>query len=252
MNVATMAAVAGMAASLLLGGIARAEPPTAVIELGPLLGARRFTFADPSAASLRDYEATGAFGVALRAEAYPLALAPNLRLGGGFGYHTTTGLYSDTDRGRSIPSIWTRLEAAAALRLAIGDATVALGLGVQREHFDFADGDPALPSARYLALRAGLALRVALGPIALLASGAALPVVRLGGVSERWAKARAFGFEGTFGVGVPLTPNLEARALFGHTRYGSRYEGPSSAVGGDASGATDALWRLQVTLVFSY
>lgn len=247
-----MAAVAGMAASLLLGGVARAEPANVIVELGPLLGARRFSFTDPSAATLRDYEATGAFGVALRAEAYPLALAPNLRLGVGFGYHTTTGLYSDTDRGRSIPSIWTHLEAAAALRLALGDTTVALGLGVQREHFDFADGDTTLPAARYFGLRAGLALRVPLGPLALVASGAALPVTRLGGVSERWAKARAFGFEGTFGVAVPLTPTLEARALVGHTRYGSRYEGPSSAVGGDASGATDALSRLQVTLVFSY
>lgn len=247
-----MAVVAGMAASLLSAGSAAAEPATGVVEVGPLLGARRFTFREPSGGNLRDYEVTGAFGIALRAEAYPVALSPHLRLGLSFGYHTTTGLYSDTDRGRSIPSIWTHLEAGVGLRLALGEASVALGLGAQREHFDLADGNTALPAARYLGLRAGLALRLPVGPVALLAAGAALPVIRVGGIAERWAKASAFGFEAAFGVAVPLTPALEARALLGHTRYGSSYEGPSAAVGGDASGATDALTRLQVTLVFSY
>lgn len=240
-----VAALAAVAAS----SSAAAAPPVASVEAGPLLASRRFSFVDGTG-PLRDHELGTAFGVALGAEAWPVAFGP-VRIGLAFGYASTTAVYSDTDRGKSIPSIWTRLHGGLGARLALGEATVALVLGAQREAFTFADPDERLPTARYLGLRAALGARVPLGPVVVHASFAALPVVSIAGIAESWNDRSAFGLDGALGLGLPLGPSVEARVLAGHTRYAAHYAGARGTAGGDASGATDAYSRLQVSLVFS-
>lgn len=244
----------GMAAAVALAALAAspsaaAAPPVASVEAGPLLASRRFSFVDGTG-PLRDHELGAAFGVAVGADAWPVAVGP-VRLGLSFGYASTTAVYSDTDRGKSIPSIWTRLHGGLGARLSLGEATVALVLGAHSEAFTFADPDERLPVARYLGLRAALSGRIPVGPVVVHAAFAAIPVLSIAGIAESWNDRSAFGLDGALGLGVPLGRSLEARALVGHTRYAARYTGARGTAGGDASGATDAYSRLQVSLVFS-
>lgn len=239
----------GVVAVMAASAPAAAAPPVASVEAGPLLVRRQLAFVDGTG-PLRDHDLGAAFGVGVGAEAWPLAAGP-LRLGLAFGYASSAGVYSDTDRGKAIPSTWTRLEGGLGARLAFGEATVALLLGAHREAFTFADPDERLPAARYLGMRAALVGRVPLGPVVVHASAAALPVTSLAGIAEAWNERSAFGLEGALGLGVRLGPSLEARLLAAHTRYAAHYASSRGTAGGDASGATDAYSRLQVSLVFS-
>ncbi len=227
--------------------------PSVAIEVGPFVGLRSFGYADPVGTALRDYDLKGAVGITAGVEAYPGATFParSFQLGVGLRYQTSTGLGSETSSGRRISTMWTRLDAQIRGRILLGEtgSHLTLGLGVTRELFDFAERTSSLPIAKYFSARASLDLRLALGPIALLVGGAALPGLSApAGVAERWAGARSLGFEGGLGLALPLGTSVEVRALATHTRYVSRYDGPPT----DASGATDALSRLQVTLGFSY
>lgn len=227
--------------------------PSVAIEVGPFVGLRTFGYADPVGTALRDYDLKGAVGITAGVEAYPGATFParSFQLGVGLRYQTSTGLGSETSSGRRISTMWTRFDAQVRGRILLGEAGshLTVGLGVTRELFDFAERTTSLPIAKYFSARASLDLRLALGPIALLVGGAALPGLSAPtGVAERWAGARSLGFEGGLGVALPLGTSVEIRALATHTRYVSRYDGPPT----DASGATDALSRLQVTLGFSY
>jgi len=227
--------------------------PSVSIEVGPFVGLRTFGYADPVGTALRDYDLKGAVGITAGVEAYPGATFParSFQLGVALRYQTSTGLGSETSSGRRISTMWTRMDAQVRGRILLGEkgSTLTFGLGVTRELFDFAERTSSLPIARYLSARASLDLRLALGPIALLAGGAVLPGLSAPtGVAERWAGAKSLGFEGALGLALPLGSSVEARVLATHTRYTSHYDAPPT----DASGATDALSRLQVTLGFSY
>ncbi len=224
--------------------------PTASVEVGPAVGGRHFSYQEGTGLALRDYSLGAAAGLSLQAQAFPVRA--RVEPGLSFGYFTTAGLVSDTDTGRSIGSIWTRLDVALRARVVLGSATVGAALGISREAFGFVERTATLPASRYFALRAGLDGRVALGPVALLLSAAALPVLSIGGiVAEQYASPKAFGLEGALGVAFPINDTLEVAARASHTRYAAKWTSaldPSHA----ASGATDGYSRLQVTLVFSH
>lgn len=227
--------------------------PQISVELGAFVGARSFGYADATGTSLRDYSLFGALGLVGGAEAFPGASFPSrsFQLGFGFRAQTSTGLGSETASGRRIATTWTRLDAHLRGRILLGEggSSLTLGVGYSREAFLFAERSTSLPSARYESLRGAVDLRLVLGPVAVLLGGAVLPgIAKPIGVSERWASAKSFGFEASLGAAIPLSSSVDLRVLFAHTRIRSTYDAPPA----DATGAIDALSRLQVTLGFSY
>lgn len=231
----------------------RTVAPSISIDLGAFVGGRSFGYADATGTTLRDYSLFGAIGLVAGAEAFPSASFPSrsFQLGFAFRAQTSTGLGSETASGRRIATTWTRFDAQLRGRILLGEggSTLTLGVGYAREAFLFAERSTSLPSARYESLRGAIDLRLALGPIAILLGGAVLPGSAAPiGVAERWAGAKSFGFEGSAGVAIPLGSAVDVRLLFSHTRIRSTYDAPPA----DATGATDALSRLQVTLGFSY
>ena len=234
----------------------RPNAPRISVAIGPGFGARSFSFHGGSGPSLRPYSLKSALLFGVAAEGYPGDDGEGLRFRPGlaFTYITSSGLASVTEAGRTIGNTWTRVDVGLRGRLSLGGdraPVFTIGFGWSREAFVFTEADPSLPSATYATLRASLDARVPIGPVALLATFAALPGLRLSGATDPFRERSVLGLDGLLGLAVPFARTFEFRLLASHTRYSTKFvTAPGATV--VATGTTDSYSRLQVLLAFLY
>ena len=229
--------------------------PRIAVAVGPGFGARSFSFRNGTA-GLRPYSLKGALLLGMTAEAFPGDDGEGVRFrpGVAFGYVTSSGLTSETDVGRDIGTTWTRLDIGLRGRLALGGArspVFTLGIGFAREAFVLVEADLSIPAGVYWTWRASLDARVPLGPVAILATAAALPGIRMSGATDPFLKRSLLGLEGAVGAALPFARNFEIRLLIDHTRYSTKFVAAPGATS-VATGSTDSFTRLQVMLAFLY
>jgi hypothetical protein len=195
-----------------------AAAPRVVLGTDFSWGYRKFLDSEPSTSSKR-YNANGAPGFGIRAEAYPLPA-----LGLTFNYARAVGLKSnDVDTNAQLGTEWWRISGGLKLRLLgikrVAPVALSLTAGVERHVFEFdTEGPPvgAIPSGRYTLAFAGLDERVTYRRVAFLAAVQGLYPLSKADFGDRTPDSGGIGFRARGGVAWAPAPHfaLDASAEY--------------------------------------
>lgn len=234
-----------------------------VAALGFDIGGRTLAYNDRLTSNLRTYDVLGAPSLGGSVELYPFAASttPVVRdLGLVGGYRQAFGLSSRTEAGDEVKTAWNRLDVGLRIRGRVGSdgdrpiAVVGASIGYKREAFTF-DGSAAIqkemPSVTYSCLKLGGDVRIPVGPLAITAAAAFLPVFSSGAVAARLRESTVGAVEGEIGVAVPFGKSFEGRLGASYTRYFYAFH-PQPGDVYVAGGALDQIVRGQTALAFLY
>ena len=228
-----------------------------LVRPGYTISGRQFNYAGRQTDNLRPYEALGVSQVGIDVEAYPAAILQMAALGNlglHVGYRQAIGLKSSPKDNKSVTltTSWKELDVDLKYRLVFDPLmlSVSIGYGTLGFTFEVAGDDPLatqVPDLSYSFLRAGLDVRVNVGPVAVLAGGAYRLVFGTGslGSTDYFPDNKAMGYDVNLGVALPLLPHFEVVVLGYYTGFGHTLN-PQTDATHVATSASDGFYGLRL------
>ena len=229
------------------------------VALGADFGTRRLSFDLRQTGNIRGYSVSGAPGVFVGGELYPLAGGSGfLRdIGLTLFYAQALGLKSAPAGGDKLATTWSRWDVGVRARIRTGgdgSPIVGVGGGYGSETFTIdATGTLAeqSPIVAYKFLRVGLDVRIPVGALAFLGGASFLAPSTAGELGDRFTGTKLSGFDAFLGAAYMISPGIEAR-LLGRYRHFSYAFSPNPGDRYIAAGASDTLASVMLGVAYVF
>jgi hypothetical protein len=226
-----------------------------IVELGVDMGARKMTYSDLIAGSLRPYLAPGIVGYGIGGQFYPGAAAgtPFAKdIGVVFRYAGSLPLESKTRDGtETLTATWSRTAIGVRGRWLAGPKNTGPYLGLEGTYGTWSfvfEGTSTLvaevPTVRYKYVRGAVDARFPFGAFSIMAAAGGMYVLSAGEFTDRFPHSSIAGVDGTLGGAYSIVPWLEARADANYTRIFSSAK-PERGDAYIAGGALDEYFILR-------
>lgn len=252
------------------------DPARSLFEVagGADIGIRKLSFDNRQTANIRGYNVTGAPGIFVAAEVYPLAGGKGIARDIGLivDYAQAIGLKSAPSGGDKLDTTWNRWEIGVRARFRLGDdpaPMIGAVLAYGHEAFSIDTADPVLgsqtPSATYKFIRIGVDARVPVGSVALFggfdfllpsatscdANDTCTAATAPGDVAGRFRGTKISGLGAHIGFGLTLMEGLEARLAARITHFGYTFS-PQTGDTYVADSASDTLTSVMLGVAYVF